>query len=174
MKTERLGLRKMSADDFDDVAQMLLNPEVMYAWEHEFSLRDVEEWIKKNMLYYEDFGYAYFLAEDILSGDVVGQIALLQDFVNGKNYHEVGYIIKKEYWGKGYACEGANALVQYAFETLNVPEVIAEIRPMNIWSINVAQRLGMVLKDEFSKNVRGKMMLHLVYLLENPLDKKAP
>lgn len=169
LETERLLLKKMSDEDFDDIAQMLQNPQVMYAWEHDFSDKDVYDWIQKNMHYYEEYGYAYFLAYEKTRNTPIGQIALLQDRVNGTDYIEVGYIIKKEYWGHGYSKEGAQGLIDYAFEHLKAPEVIAEIRPGNLWSRNVAQSLGMEVFGEFNKNVRGKMMLHLIYKLKNPL-----
>lgn len=168
LETPRLILKKMSENDFDDIADMLQNPEVMYAWEHGFSSKEVNEWIRKNMQYYEQCGYAYFLAYDKKLEKVVGQIALLPDTIKGQNYLEVGYIIKKEYWGNGYAKEGAQGLINYAFEKLNAKEVIAEIRPGNTWSRNVAQNLNMEIFDEFNKNVRGKMMLHLMYRIKNP------
>ncbi len=168
LETERLIIQKMTLDDFDDIAQMLLNPMVMYAWEHRFTEKEVIEWICKNLHYYEEYGYAYFLALDKHTEQTVGQVALLQDTINGTNYHEIGYIIKKEYWGNGYAYEAAQGLIKYAFQKLNAPEVIAEIRPMNIWSINIAKKLGMKHFGEFNKNVRGKMMLHLIYKIENP------
>lgn len=168
LKTKRLTIKKMTVEDFDDIALMLKDPNVMYAWEHNFSDKDVSDWIEKNIQYYEDYGYAYFLAIDSKINKVVGQVGLLQNNINGENHLEIGYIIKKEFWGQGYALEAAESLNNYAFKTLQAKEIIAEIRPMNIWSINIAKKLGMQLFGEFNKNVRGKMMLHLLYKLKNP------
>ena len=89
----------------------------------------------------------------------------MPDVVNGKEYYEVGYIFKKQYWHKGYATECARALVKYAFDKLNLSEVIFEIRPENTASRNVAKRLGACDEGEFVKNVRGKDMRHLIYKL---------
>lgn len=168
LETERLILKKMSDDDFDDLAQMLKDPDVMYAWEHKFSDEEVYDWIHKNISFYEQYGYSYFLAFDKKSDKVIGQIGILQDNIRGVEYTEVGYILKKEFWGLGYAYEGAKALIEYAFEHLNAELVIAEIRPNNLRSRSVAERLGMEIFDEFNKNVRGKMMLHLMYGIKNP------
>lgn len=48
-ESERLILRKMSEKDFDDMAEMLQNPCVMYAWEYVFEDIDVLAWIKKTV-----------------------------------------------------------------------------------------------------------------------------
>ena len=52
-ETERLILRQMSEKDFSDIAEMLKNPNVMYAWEYVFDDIDVLKWIKKNREYYK-------------------------------------------------------------------------------------------------------------------------
>lgn len=50
-ETQRLIFRKMSETDFLDVAEMLKNPNVTYAWEYVFDDIDILEWIKKNRKY---------------------------------------------------------------------------------------------------------------------------
>ena len=46
-QTARLTLREMEREDFQDLAEMLLDPEVMYAYEHAFSEREVWEWLER-------------------------------------------------------------------------------------------------------------------------------
>ena len=45
LETERLRLRKMDEKDFGELAKMLKNPRVMYAWEYDFDDNDVFGWI---------------------------------------------------------------------------------------------------------------------------------
>ena len=165
LETERCYLRRMTFNDFGELAAMLQDIEVMYAWEYSFSDEEVKEWINKNLERYNRCNSGYFLVEDKISSNIFGQTALMPDVVNGKEYYEVGYIFKKQYWHKGYATECARALVKYAFEKLNLSEVIFEIRPENTASRNVAKRLGGCVEGEFVKNVRGKDMRHLIYKL---------
>lgn len=167
LETERLCLYKMDKSDFDELCTILKDPDVMYAWEHEFFDEDVCDWISKNKLYYEKYNLGYFLALEKTTNKFVGQIALLPDTINGKEYIEVGYILKKEYWHNGYAYEGAKALVEYAFNELKQKSVIAEIRPENIASQSVAKKLGMNVTGDFIKKVRNKEMLHLIYEISN-------
>lgn len=168
LETERLKLVKIEQNDFAELCVMLKDPEVMYAWEYGFCDDEVNDWINKNLEYYEKYNLGYFLALDKNENKVVGQIALMPDIIKGKRYVEVGYILKKEFWHKGYAYEGASALVEYAFDVLKEPRVIAEIRPCNTASQNVAKRLGMQVTGNFEKTVKDKPMLHLIYSIDNP------
>lgn len=168
LETARLILREMTVDDFQDVSQMLQNPEVMYAWECSFSNADVMYWISKNQILYEKHSLGYFLAVEKATDKVIGQIALMPDTIKGEDFLEVGYILKKEYWGKRFAKEGAKAMIDYAFNELNRDKVIAEIRPNNRNSRKVAESLGMIVTGDFVKKVGDKDMLHLVYTVKRP------
>ena len=49
LETERLVLREMEQKDFQDLAEILQNPNVMYAYEHDFSETDVQEWLDRQI-----------------------------------------------------------------------------------------------------------------------------
>ena len=55
---------------------------------------------------------------------------------------EVGWTLRRRFWGRGYATEAARASLEYAFTTLDQPRVISLIAPDNVNSIRVAERLG--------------------------------
>lgn len=162
-ESDRLIFRKMSRSDFDDIAKMLCDAEVMYAWEHGFSDQETTAWIDKCLALYEKIGYNYFVAQDKKSGDVVGQIGLINELVNSEHFTGLGYILNKAYWGKGYATEGAKAMIDYAFTVLKKDKVIATIRPENTASVAVAERLGMVKTGELIKQYNGKDMVHFMF-----------
>lgn len=164
-ESERLIFRRMSETDFSDIAEMLKNSNVMYAWESVFDDIDILQWIKKNREYYKKYGLGYFLAVDKQCGQVIGQIALMPDVIDGREYYEIGYILKEKFWHKGYALEGARAMIDYAFSVLKLSSVIFEIRPENFQSRKVAENCGAVVTGEFVKNVRGMNMKHLIYSL---------
>ncbi len=54
----------------------------------------------------------------------------------------MGWVLDRAAWGHGYATEAGHAAIDYAFEVLRAGEVISLIRPENIGSIRVAERLG--------------------------------
>ena len=88
----------------------------MAAWEYDFTDVDVYGWINKNKELYERYGLGYFLLEEKTSGSIAGQAALMPDSINGEEYYEIGYILKRECWGQGYATEAAAGLAKYAKE----------------------------------------------------------
>ncbi len=174
LETNRLYLRKITQKDFDELASILQDKDVMYAWECPFSDIEVQDWIDKCISYYNKYNLGYFLAINKKTQEILGQAALMPDIINDKKYYEIGYILKKQYWHNGYAKECAEALAKYAFDSLNLNEVIFEIRPDNIPSRKVAESLGAKVIGEFTKNVKGKEMLHLIYSLKNPSGLQIP
>src|SRR5438270_8909308 len=56
---------------------------------------------------------------------------------------EVGWTLRREFWGRGYATEAARAALGHAFTALRQTHVISLIRPENARSLAVARRLGM-------------------------------
>ena len=64
--------------------------------------------------------------------------------VEGLNHVEVGYHVRRDLWGNGYATEAAQACIEYAFTRLGVDRVISMIRPENLQSVRVAEKNGLV------------------------------
>lgn len=64
LESERLILRKLRRGDIDEVAPILGDIEVMYAWEKAFSREETAEWIEKNLEKYERDGYSYLIAHE--------------------------------------------------------------------------------------------------------------
>ena len=54
LDTERLFLREMKQNDFQDLAEILQNPRVMYAYEHDFSDNDVQAWLDRQIERYKN------------------------------------------------------------------------------------------------------------------------
>lgn len=64
--------------------------------------------------------------------------------VNGQDgISEIGWRLRREAWGNGYATEAAEPVMQHARNLLALEEVIAEIAPANRASMRVAEKLGM-------------------------------
>lgn len=143
LETERLKLRVPRLDDFESYALMYADPEVMRfiaadgkplsrlaAWQS-FSAQ-VGHWHLR--------GFGMFTAVERASGDVVGRVGPWQP--EGWPDFEIGWTLRSEYWGRGYATESANACVRYAFTELRRSHIISLIAPDNMRSLRVAERLG--------------------------------
>ncbi len=163
LETERLILRKLEQDDLDEVCKLLQDPVVMYAYEGAFSDQEVQAWLDKMFRRYENDGFALWAVIEKSSGELIGQCGITYQEYNGGWVPEVGYLLRKEFWHKGFATEAAIACKEYAFQVLNFGEVYSIIRDTNVASQNVARRNGMMEVDTLVKHYRGVEMPHIVF-----------
>lgn len=147
LETERLLLRHWRLGDVDEYAAICADPEVMLhmggepysrmlAWRHIAFL--IGHWQLR--------GYGHWAVEEKATGRLLGRIG----FLNPDDYpgFEVGWMLARSAWGRGFATEGAACALDYAFSTLGQTKVISLIRPENIASIRVARRLGETFQGE--------------------------
>lgn len=163
MESDRLYFRKITKNDFNNLKPILQDIEVMYAWEHAFTDEEVLEWIDKNLVRYDNEGYSYFSVIEKLTNQFIGVAGPLLEDINGVKYIGIAYIIDKKYWGKGYGFESAKTSMDYAFNNLNAEEVIAQIRPNNLSSRKIAEKLNMQIQSEYLKHYNNIDMPHLIY-----------
>ena len=57
---------------------------------------------------------------------------------------EIGYMLRRSAWGKGYATEATNRLLEFAFEETPLEELVAVIDPENAASQRVLEKCGLV------------------------------
>jgi RimJ/RimL family protein N-acetyltransferase len=133
----------MSLADLDFVAAMLADPEVMRYYPKCYSREEAQTWIERQMKRYARHGHGLWLVLDKAADQPVGQVGLLIQQVRGVEEKEVAYLIHRPFWRRGFATEAALACRDYAFRVLGRDRVIALIRPENVPSQAVAQRLGM-------------------------------
>jgi RimJ/RimL family protein N-acetyltransferase len=100
---------------------------------------DEEEWDK--------FGHRMLAVIERDSGRFLGRVAVYDWPRFGET--EVGWALRADARGRGFATEAAAAFGTWGFETLDPPYMTAMIRPDNAPSMRVAERLGMtVLRDD--------------------------
>lgn len=163
LKTSRLYIREICTDDYDAICSILQDIDVMYAWEHAFSNEEVTAWINENMMRYKRDGYSYWAVIEKSTVRLIGVTGLIAEQADNEAYVGIGYIYNRSSWKNGYALEAAKACVQYAFDELNIDEITAQIRPDNLSSRRLAEKLGMIPKKEFTKIYKGKEMKHILY-----------
>ena len=166
LETKRIYLREMTEEDYEDLCDILQDTETMYAYEHGFSDDEVEEWLNKQFYRYKQFGFGLWAVIDKETQCFVGQAGLTIQCVEGKEELEIGYLLKKKYWHRGYATEAAIACRDYAFNYLDRDRVISIIRDNNYSSQQVAKRVGMTKEGEFVKQYYNIEMPHYVYVIE--------
>ena len=91
-------------------------------------------------------GYGWTAAEIAVSGECIGFIGLHPVEIPGlapSGTFEVGWRLAPEFWGKGFASEGAGALLDFGFSKLGLQEIISFAVWSNVRSMAVMERLGM-------------------------------
>lgn len=164
LETERLLMRRMTRQSWSDLASVLQDADVMYAYDHAFDDREVDEWLEKqlNRYMYED-GLGLLSLHLKNDGTFIGQAGLTWQRIKDRTVAEIGYLLKKEFWHCGYATEASLALRDYAFNVLGLDEVYSIIRDNNFPSQNVAIWVGMEKVDEIVKHYYGRDMVHYCY-----------
>ncbi|BCA86137.1 acetyltransferase [Enterococcus saigonensis] len=164
IETKRLILRPWQKGEAFALSQFLQDERVMYAYEGAFSDEEVIAWLNWNLKLYQEKGYGLFAMVCKKDGKIIGECGLTNQVVNGKTYLEIGYHLVYDAWKKGYATEAAQAVKEYAFNTLGATTVVSIVRDTNIASMNVAIRNQMVVKERFIKNYRNVMMPHYLFI----------
>jgi RimJ/RimL family protein N-acetyltransferase len=111
---------------------------------------DAARWITWNIRNYAEHGHGLWIVETH-DGDVVGDCGLTIQDVEGESFLEVGYHTKLALRGQGLATEAAVA-VRDAARDAGIPHLVAIIRPENIPSQRVAQKIGLTLERTAFKN----------------------
>jgi RimJ/RimL family protein N-acetyltransferase len=154
LETPRLILRQWRADDFEAYAAICSDEDVMrYLMSGGKTLSRSDAWRSMAFMvgHWQLLGYGHFAVEEKLSGRFIGRIGFLNP--EGWPGFEIGWTLSKEFWGKGYATEGARGALEYAFDELDQEHVISLIHPDNHASIRVAERLGE--KPEGETEIQG-------------------
>lgn len=109
LETERLFLREMNQGDFQDLTEILQNPNVMYAYEHVLSDNDVQSWLGRQLERYKKYGFGLWAIILKDTGEMIGQAGLTMQPYRHAEVLEIGYLLKEKFWHCGYAKEAASA-----------------------------------------------------------------
>ncbi len=164
IETDRLILRMFRDADLDEYAEICADPDVQRYLGEGRPLARWEAWRQMAMMlgHWQLRGYGPWAVEERSSGRVLGRIG----FFNPEGWpgFELGWVLGRSSWGRGYATEGASAALRFAFDELQSEKVISLIQPGNEPSIKVALRLGEELEGR--GEVLGKQVL--IYGIRRP------
>ena len=143
LQTDRLRLRPYRPDDVTPMFAVFGDREVMRFSQSggDPSVEVTAARIQKLIDHQAKFGFSLWVVEDRATGEILGDCGLkcLED---GPEI-EVGYRFGKAHWGRGYATEAAAASVQYGFNTLALPRIVAVVDPVNVASCRVIEKIGL-------------------------------
>ena len=163
--TPRLRFREMTLADLDVMSSMLGDPVVMTYYPAPKTRNEAAAWIEWNQANYARHGYGLWIVETH-DGDFVGDCGLTWQQVNGRSELEVGYHVRRELQGRGYASEAASACLDFARDVVGVGLLVAIIHPDNAASRRVAERLAMRHLEDDGGGSGGEHMVRTVMGVE--------
>jgi ribosomal-protein-alanine N-acetyltransferase len=132
----------MNENDADSVFAMRSDEEVMrFIRAPQTNPKEAENWIKLISSRWESEKIGFCAIIEKKSNRFIGWCGLWR--LTETKEIEVGYALFKEFWGRGYAVEASEALLQYGFEQLGLEKIVAVASPENRSSRRVMEKLGM-------------------------------
>jgi ribosomal-protein-alanine N-acetyltransferase len=147
METDRLIIRPFTYQDQDSIYQVMKDKEMCEytpdePWE---SMEDAKYFVKQALWLYDlnHYTFRHFFAITRRGTDEIIGFCGVGGIGYDRNENEIFYSIGKAYWGKGYATEAATAVLKYAFDRLNLENIIGVVHPENIASRKVMEKIGL-------------------------------
>jgi ribosomal-protein-alanine N-acetyltransferase len=161
IETSRLVLRQFAWADVEALAAILSDPETMRYYPAPFTREGVEEWIERNRKRYAIDRHGLWAMILKSSGELIGDCGLIRQKIDGIEEVEISYHVRRDLWRQGLASEAAEACRDYGFARLSVDRLISLIRPENLASRRVAEKIGMNLW----KQALWRELPHCVYVI---------
>lgn len=143
LRTPRLTVRSLTAADVNAVFAVFSDPVVVRYWDGPL-MRTNEDAIKYLGQIHNGFRRREFFQwgiADSSSDAVVGTCTLAQ-FSDIHQRCEIGFALQQAHWGKGLGSEAVAAVIDFAFETLDMHRIEADVDPRNDRSLRLLERFG--------------------------------
>jgi RimJ/RimL family protein N-acetyltransferase len=171
-ETERLRLRTWESEDLDEFIRHT-NTEPVMRWLGGVRSREWHEAALGRIQRYErDFGHTFWIVERKSDRALLGFCGLKRVNSEGapnQDEFEVGWRLREDAWGQGYAKEAAIASLDLAFEKFGAPHVVALTVHGNEASQGLMKRLRMIRREDMdfqSTDMPAKLNPIIVYRIE--------
>ena len=167
IETERLFLREMTMDDFDALYKVLSDKDIMQHYPYAFDESRVKNWIERNINRYKNDGFGLWAVCLKETGEMIGDCGLTLQNIDGQMLPEIGYHIRKDCQGRGYAKEAAAATRDWAWENTSYPALYSYCKYTNFPSYKTAEAIGMKFDKEYPDEVNEITHVSVIYRSEN-------
>jgi RimJ/RimL family protein N-acetyltransferase len=143
LNTRDLRLRPSNSTDAEGMLAMLSDPESMKYWSDQ-PISDINEAIEvlNKDLESDAQGNSMCWAVTLKGQDkMIGKCILFQ-FNEANHRAEIGYILNRKYWRQGYMHQALGAVIDFAFNTLDLHRIEADIDTQNTASLGLLEKLG--------------------------------
>jgi RimJ/RimL family protein N-acetyltransferase len=173
VETKRLILRTWKNEDAEAYFQINQDPKVTEFLAGPFTMDNIYDFISRMIAQGDNHNYTLWAACLKETGGLIGFIGL-----NYTDWEfpfspavEVAWRLGSQYWGKGYATEGAKASLDYGFKKCRLNEIISFTVPINSRSIRVMEKIGLKrdLNSDFAHpklSADHRLSQHILYRLD--------
>lgn len=140
IETERLLLRRVTTDDLDELVAIHANPDIT-RFMGTFGQEEAIAWLRRVDQTWHERGHGRIAITDRATGRLLGRTGL--EYFPDFSETELGWTLRRDAWGQGYATEAATACRDWAFRDFEIPYLTSLIEVGNDRSNRVADRLGM-------------------------------
>jgi ribosomal-protein-alanine N-acetyltransferase len=169
--TARLGLRRWQPADLEPFTRMNKDPVVMEYFPRLMTAAETAEMVERIDSFFDQHGYGLYAMDLRSTGEFLGYTGFAQPSFESwfTPCVEIGWRLKKEAWGRGYATEAAGACLSHGFSAIGLTKVLSFTAAVNIRSERVMQKIGMTRVGDFEHPavVPGHVLRpHVLYAVE--------
>lgn len=148
--TPRLLLRRWRKSDHDPFAAINADPRVMEHFPKLLTRGESDALVERIERHFLQKGYGLWAVEIPGQAAFAGFIGLSTPLFQAHftPCTEIGWRLAAEFWGQGYATEGARAVLDHAFRVLQLQEVVSMTAQCNLRSRRLMEKLGMTRREE--------------------------
>lgn len=155
LKTRRLLLRPLRADDAPGMYAIYSDPQTMRYWSAQEigNLEAAARMVSDDLRLQLDGTAAFWAVVLPQTGRVIGKFTLFA--INPENRRaEIGYVLHRQFWGKGYGTEVLGAMIEAAFDAYQLHRLEADIDPDNAASLALLKKFGFREEGQFRERWR--------------------
>lgn len=143
LTTSRLLLRPFTISDVASLHRILSQPNILKYFPNPEapSIERVQEIIENQLKHWDEHKLGWWAVIPIGGDELIGWNGL--QYLPETDEVEVGYLLSQDFWGQGFATEGAQAGLDFGFEQHELIEIIGLTHPDNTASQNVLKKCGM-------------------------------
>ncbi|KQW91620.1 GCN5 family acetyltransferase [Massilia sp. Root418] len=145
LKTERLVLRHIREGDAPALFAIYSDPEAMRYWSSPpwQRMAQAEDHVALTLAGYQDGSMLTMGMTLAQTGELIG-VCRLHHFNQQNRRCEMGYILSRAHWGKGYMQEALAATIGHSLEAFGLHRIEADVDPRNAGSAALLKRLHFV------------------------------
>lgn len=171
LSTDRLGLRRWTAKDIEPFIRMNGDAAVMQYFPRIYTREESIAMVGRIEAFFDEYGFGLYALELRSTGEFIGFTGFSQPSFDSwfTPCTEIGWRLRREFWGQGLATEAARACLYHGFHTLGLEKIHSFTAVLNIPSERVMLRIGMTRLSAFDHPRIGPghpLRPHVLYVIE--------